>query len=347
MSNDFDEADIRWLQLEDNDIESLITAAEFYEDRFLGYKTSFTSFVAVKNRDEFKKINLIKKLLDTFQQKLPIPPHYKKTKRGSISQIQVVNLVYCGGDARGPIQTAAFNLPNSQKIRQEFGSKKVLIYNIMEAKFNSIMANIAKKVLSENDLTKVTFHSYFNFILMHEISHELGIGFIKDDSGKLYEVSYFLKDLYNVIEEMKADVMGISLLSYLIKECYLTDCNYVEIVTTYLVSLLRSMRFGKENAHGLASLIQWNFLSKMEVVIGDKNSLNLVIDLQKFDSVTESLLTLILTLQGEGDYDKSSDFVKSHSFMDDNLKFYLQKIEDLPVDIYPYFTVAGEKKIET
>ena len=134
---------------------------------------------------------------------------------------------------------------------------------------------------------------------MHEISHELGIGFIKDDSGKLYEVSYFLKDLYNVIEEMKADVMGISLLSYLIKECYLTDCNYVEIVTTYLVSLLRSMRFGKENAHGLASLIQWNFLSKMEVVIGDKNSLNLVIDLQKFDSVTESLLTLILTLQGE------------------------------------------------
>ena len=162
LSNDFDEADIRWLQLEDNDIESLITAAEFYEDRFLGYKTSFTSFVAVKNRDEFKKINLIKKLLDTFQQKLPIPPHYKKTKRGSISQIQVVNLVYCGGDARGPIQTAAFNLPNSQKIRQEFGSKKVLIYNIMEAKFNSIMANIAKKVLSENDLTKVTFHSYFN-----------------------------------------------------------------------------------------------------------------------------------------------------------------------------------------
>lgn len=346
LNNDFAEADIRWLQLEDNDIESLISACEFYEDKFLGYKASFTSFVAVRNREEFKKIGLIKKLLDTFQENLPIPAHYKKTKRGSISQIQIVNLVYSSGDARGPIQTAAFNLPNSQKIRQEFGSKKVLIYNVMEAKFNSIMSDIASIVLTETDLSKVTFPAYFNFILMHEISHELGIGFVKDDEGRSYEVSYYLKDRYNVIEEMKADIMGFFLLTYLVKECYITDCNYVEIVTTYFIGLLRSMRFGKENAHGLASLIQWNFFSKNDVIMRIKDDKTISLNYLKVESVVKNLLTLILTLQGEGDYEKTGEFITSHSYTDDDLSCFLEEILDLPVDIYPYYPIAGEERIE-
>ncbi|HOV14130.1 MAG TPA: hypothetical protein PK771_07595, partial [Spirochaetota bacterium] len=346
LTNDFNEADIRWLQLENNDIESLISACEFYEDKFLGCKASFTSFIAVKNREEFKKLNLLKKLLDIFQQNLPIPPHYKKSKRGSISQIQIVNLIYSGGDARGPIQTAAFNLPNSQKVRQEFGSKKVLIYNIIEAKFKSVMIKISKILLSENDLSKVTFPAYFNFILMHEISHELGIGFVKDDNGKSFEVAYFLKDLYNVIEEMKADVMGIFLLTYLVKECYITDCNYIEIATTYFIGLLRSMRFGKENAHGLASLIQWNFLNKMDAIFKQEETKTFSINLHKIDSIIEYLLTLILTLQAEGDYEKTNEFINSHSFIDDDLSVYLKEIEDLPIDIYPYYPIAGEEKVE-
>ncbi|OHD26660.1 MAG: hypothetical protein A2Y34_11670 [Spirochaetes bacterium GWC1_27_15] len=344
LTNDFHEADIRWLQLENNDIESLIGPHEFYEDRFLGYKASFTCFVAVKNREEFKKLTLIQKLLDKFQENLPIPDYYKKIKRGSISQIQIVNLLFASGDARGAIQTAAFNLPNSQKIRSLFGSKKILIYNIMEAKFNSIMKKISDKLLDDKDKSKVTFASYFNFILMHEISHELGIGFVKDDNGNLYEISYYLKDLYTVIEEAKADVMGMFLLIYLVKEYFLTDCSFVEISTTYLIGLLRSMRFGKENAHGLASIIQWNYLKKEGVIVPSKNGISLSLDLHKFEKIIENILTVILTLQGEGDYEKTKEFIDEYSYMDSSLTNYIEDINTLAIDVYPYFPFAGEEE---
>jgi len=343
LTNDFFEADIRWLQI-DNEIEPLLGPHEFYEDKFLGYKASFTAFIAVKNREENNKLKMILKLLDRMQEILPIPSHYKNKKRGSVSQISIVNLIFDSGDARGPFQTAAFNLPNSQKIRSIFGSKKILIYNIMEAKFNSIMKTLAGHLLPESSRSKVTAHSYFNFILLHEISHELGIGYIKDIEGNSYDVSYFLKDLFTIIEEAKADIMGVFLLIFLTKECFITDCTFAELVTTYMISIFRSIRFGKENAHGISNIIQWNFLVREEAILADNGTLS--VNFHKFENAVENILTLILTLQGEGDYDKLRKFIDDYSVIDDKLKEFLDKISDIPVDIFPWFPKADEEKPE-
>lgn len=342
QNNDFYNADIRWLQLVDNDIESIIGPHEFYDDKFMGYKASFTAFIALKNRTEFKKLKTILKLLDTLQQSLPIPEHYKKNIKSSNSQIQVINLIYAGGDARGPVQTAAFNLPNSHKVKSEFGSKKALIYNVMEAKFNTILKPIANKFLDEKDSEKVTFAAYFNFILMHEISHELGIGVIKDEEGNPKDISYFLKNLYSTIEETKADVMGMYLTSYLLKNCFITDCSFIEAVVTYMMSLFRSMRFGKENVHCISNIIQWNFLRKEEVFI-PKSENKFSIDLHKFEKVVEKLLTIILTLQAEGSYKKSKEFIEEYSYIDDELKSSLDLLVSLPIDILPIYSKTGEK----
>ncbi len=344
LNNDFYEADIRWVQLIDNDIVPLLGAYECYDDKFLGYKASFTGVIGIKNKEENKKIDNILKTLDILHDKLPIPKHYIKQKRGSISEIDIVNLIFSSGDARYPIHTAAFNLPNSHKIRSQFGSRKVLLYNIMEAKYNSVILPISKVLLDDKDQKKISFFAHFNFILMHEISHELGIGFIKDQKGKSQEITYFLKDLYPVIEEAKADVMGIFSLIFLQKQSYIIDCSYTEICIVYLINLFRAIRFGIENAHGLAGIIQFNFLNNEEVFIQNINKNTISIDFHKFEKSIEKLLTTILTFQGEGDYHKLNNFINGFSKIDQNLEKYLDLIKDLPLDILPWFPKADEKK---
>ncbi len=340
LNNDFYEADIRWLQLEDNLIEPLIGAHEFYEDKFLGYKAAFTSFIGLRRDNENKRVQFIEKIFDKLQSLLPIPEFYKKTKRGSQSKIQVIDLIYSTGDAKGAFQTIAFNLPNSQKIKTEFGSKKVLLYNIIKEKFEKILIPISKKLLTEKEILRLTFAANFNIILFHEISHELGIYFVKDSNGSMNEVSYYLKDLYSIIEETKADIMGIYFLFYLIKECFISDCSFIEVGTTYLMHLFRTIRFGKESAHCISSIIQWNFLRKEGIFINvGENKFS--IDLHKFEKVIENFLSIILNLQMEGNYEKTKNFIDRYSIIDDELNSVINSLKDIPIDIYPIFKLKG------
>jgi hypothetical protein len=344
LNNDFREADIRWVQLRDNDIIPLLGPYEFYEDRFLGYKAAFSGSIGLKNKEEFVKLNAILGLLDKLQARLPIPEHYRKQKRGSISQIEIVNIIYNSGDSRSPVPTAAYNLPNSQKIRAEFGSRKVLLYNIMEAKFNAVMLPIAGMIMDENDGEKVTFGAYFNYILLHEISHELGIGFIKDSKGRMRELSFVLKELYSIIEEAKADVMGMFSLIYLLKKGHLHDCSFTEICATYLTNLLRLIRFGLNNSHGVASLIQLNFLVEEEIIVSKDEGRKISVDFHRFERAIEKLLTFILTFQGEGDYNKTKSFIDQYSKISKDIEAHLETIASIPIDILPWYPAAGEKE---
>lgn len=337
ISNDYNEANIRWLQLTDNRIEPLIGAYEFYDDKFLGCKYSFTALIGVNNFDEHKRLKALVAASSDIQAILPVPVNYKKSNNEKKSTILIVDLLYSSGDGSGPIHTAAFNLPNSQKIRAEFGSKKVFLRNVIEAKFNVVMGDIAGILLNENDKAKVSFNAYFNHILLHEISHSLGIGLIKDENGVFNEVSYYLKELYPVIEEAKSDVMGLFSQIYLLKQCIIIDTTFIESAFTYVVSLIRSIRFGSENAHGVSSVVQWNFLLKDGAIIINSETLKLSINLHKIEKSIEKLLTVLLTLQGEGNYEKSQEFINEYSFVDTILKKILEIADECPIDILPVF----------
>ncbi len=343
LTNNFEEANIRWLQLENNSIEPLIGAYEYYDDCFLGYKTSFTSFITIKNEVQLHKFQQILKLTDTLQALLPVPGNYKKNKVERKSQLTIVDVIYSAGDGRGPVVTAAFNLPNSQKIRAEFGAKKIIMHNVMKAKFDSIMTLIADVVFGERDKEKVTFGAYFNHVILHEISHGLGIGMIKDNDGELRDVSFYLKDLYSVIEESKADVMALFLLFYLIKQGFLMDCNITELIFTYLAGMLRSIRFGQNNPHGIANVIQWNFLiEEGAILILEDKPLRITTDLRKMEIATEKLLTLLLTIQGEGNYEMADSLIEKYGKPPLIISDFVEKMKDFPVDILPYFPFAGE-----
>jgi len=344
LNNNYFNANVKWIQMHDNDIVPLIGPQECYDDKFLGYKTSFTAFVGIKNKEEFKKIQLIEKTIDLIQNRLPIPEHYRKQKRGSLSKIEIVDIIYNSGDSRSPIPAAAFNLPNSQTIRAEYGSKKVLLYNIMEAKFNTIMKNISQIVLDKSDQDKISFISYFNFILLHEISHELGIGFIKDQDGTMKDISYFLKDQYTIIEEAKADVMGIFSLKFLLKEGFITDCSYTNLCLIYLINLFRSIRFGRKNAHSISSYIQLIFMiEEGSFQVGSEDSI-MSVNFHKIEKSIEKLLTIILTLQGEGDYKKAKEFCNKYSKTSEIVDKFVDRIKKLPIDILPWYPKAGEEK---
>ncbi len=341
--DDYNEANIRWIQLSDNNVEPLIGPHELYDDTFLGYKASFTAFICINNKKEHLKLNELLKMANTIQSILPVPVHYKKSNSEKSSTMLIVDLIYSSGDGSGPIHTAAFNLPNSQKIRSEFGSKKVFLKNIIQAKFDGVMTEIGALVLSETDKNKVTFASYFNHILLHEISHSLGIGLIKDDNGAYFDVSYYLKELYSIIEETKSDAMGLFAQFYLVKQCVIIDTNFIESAYTYIVSIIRAIRFGKDNAHGISSLLQWNYLVKDGAVIVNQESLKITINLHKIEKSIEKYLTVILTIQGEGNYAKARDFINEYSYTDEILLTILNVVKDTPIDVLPVFKYGSEE----
>jgi len=343
INNDYDKALIDWLQIKNNKIVCLLGPYECYDDKYLGYKSSYSAFIGVKNDEYNDKINMFLELIDVIQDKFPIPHHYIKRTNIPHSSIEVIDLIYFDADARSPIPTTAFNLPNSEKIRTEYGSKKIILYNILFSKYNSVFTSIAKIILNENDFNKLNFDSFINFIFFHEISHELGIGLIEDDNGEKREPVYFLKNLYAIIEEAKADVMSIFSLIYFTKQGLISDSSFSNICLTYLINLIRLLRFGSDNAHGLASHIQLVYLINENVFIMENESSHIMIDFHKFEKSIEKLLTIILTLIGESDYNKTEEFIKNYSSVEGYFKKYLDMIENIQIDILPWFPDAEEK----
>src|SRR5262249_4585741 len=138
---------------------------------------------------------------------------YKNFSRGTSSPIKVVQELYTAGDARRGVQTSAFNLPNDEVVREKKGSKKVLLKNVMDAKFRQSGKPIALRVLDPSLTSLVSFDAYFNHTLFPELSHGLGPGFVNTPAGRV-EVRIPLKNIYSAIEECKADVLGLWNIKY-------------------------------------------------------------------------------------------------------------------------------------
>jgi hypothetical protein len=219
LTNDYFHSDMAWMDLDDPFLEIVIGPYEVYADELLSYKAAFESFITIIDPEESKKLKLVEKHLQEMEDYLPIEDKFKNRNRGSSSPVKVVNLVYTAGDSKAGVQTMAFNLPNDERVREAKGSKKVMLKNIAEAKFNKIWMPIVKRVLKKEELRHCSFKSYFNHVVMHEVSHGLGPGNITINNRKT-TVSKELKELYPTIEECKADTLGIYFLHYFVEKGY-------------------------------------------------------------------------------------------------------------------------------
>jgi hypothetical protein len=322
----------------DASIEPTIGPYEVYEDEWFNYKAAFEAFLTLRDDAETKKLESFSTRLQDLENALPIDAKYRNAKLGAMAPIRVVNVVFTAGDANRGVQTAAFNLPNDERVIREKGSKRVMLKNVQEAKFKMVLAPIAKVALPPADQKYVVFDAFFTHILMHELMHGLGPHDITV-GGRATTVRQELKETYSAIEEAKADVSGLWALKQLADKRHIEPAIAETMYTTFLASAFRSIRFGINEAHGRGIAIQLNYLldSGAFTVLQDGR---FAVDHVKMPEAVTALTREIMTLQAEGNYAKAKDLISRLGVVRPQVQQVLDKLTKVPVDIEPRFVAA-------
>ena len=337
-SDDYYASDMDWMDL-DSPVEITIGPYETYEDTLLGYKASFEAYVTVALPAESAALARYKERLPWLERNLPIPDAWKNLGRGTASPIHVVDLVYGAGEAQAAVQTLAFNLPNDERVREAKGSKKVLLRNVMRAKFDKILLPIARQVLDPAQLPDVAFEAYFDHVLHHELGHGLGPGSITVD-GRKTEVRLELKELYSTLEEAKADVMGVYDILALVERGEMPAELRRTLEPTYVAGLFRSSRFGLQDAHGQGVIAQFNYLmEKGALAVDASNHFHAVPE--RFPGAIRALLAEMLTLQAKGDYAGTRKFLETYGKASPSLVAAVARLSGIPVDIRPLYAAPA------
>jgi hypothetical protein len=236
-----------------------------YEDELLGLKASFEALIGIKDESATNQLKILERHINRLEKNLPIPDKYKTKRTGKSTPIVVIDEILSAGDSRAGVHLTAFNLPNDEKVKLVKGSKKVMIKNVAEAKYEHCMIPILKKALSDQDFNETSFDAYFTQILLHEISHGLGPGIILKGKQKI-TVNRALKGTYPALEEAKADVLGVYNLFYLVDKGLYPRELEKKVITSFIGGIFRSIRFGTQEAHAAANLIIFNFLKEKKII---------------------------------------------------------------------------------
>jgi hypothetical protein len=341
LSDDYFASDVAWMDL-DSDVEVVIGPYEVYEDALFNYKAAFESFVTVNDRGESEKLTVYAQHLPDMERNLPIPDEHKNLKRKFESPIRVVQEIYTAGDARRGVQTSAFNLPNDEKVREAKGSKKVLLKNVMDAKFKQSGRPIAERILVPGEVGNISFDAYFNHTLFHELSHGLGPGIIRGKDGKRVDSRLLLKETYSTIEECKADVTGLWNILFAMERKWLSGFGEAQLLSTNTGLMYRGMRFGIDEAHGRGTAIQWNWFREKGAIVPAADG-RFQTDAAKTREAIRSLANELLMIEATGDYARGKALLDKYGRSTPEIQAAIARLTDIPVDIWPVFAAAGER----
>lgn len=337
LSNDYYASDVAWMEL-DASIEPTVGPYEVYEDEWFNYKAAFEAFITLRDDAETERLQKFSGQLQDIENNLPIDPKLRNPKLGALAPIRVVNSLFSSGDANRGVQTAAFNLPNDERVAKEKGTKRVMLKNVQEAKFKTVLQPISKVVLSPADQKHLGFDVFFTHILMHELMHGLGPHTIKV-KGKQTTVRQALQASSSAIEEAKADISGLWAMQYLIDKGVLEKSMERSMYTTFLASAFRTLRFGINEAHGKGMALQLNTLiDKGAVKVNADGTFSLELDKMKV-AVTE-LTRELMELQAAGDRTKAEALLKERALLRPQVKAALEKLKGVPIDIAPRYVTA-------
>jgi hypothetical protein len=348
LSNDYYESDMAWMDL-DAPLDVTIGPYETYNDELFGYKAAFEAYVSLRDDQETTKLSAFTRYLQEIEDNLPIDPQYRNPKLGAAAPIRVVDQIISAGDGAHGVQTAAYNLPNDDRVVQQKGSKRVMLKNVQEAKFHAVLLPIAMKTLSKSAALDVNFESFFTHILAHELMHGLGPHQIKVE-GRDTNPRLELKDLYSAIEEAKADVTGLFALQYMMdhsremgwgKVLASDEAAQRQLYVTYLASALRALRFGLNDAHGKGMAVQFNYLTDKGAFVPHGDG-TFSVSMDKIKSAIRDLDHDLLTLEAEGDYDGAKKMLDALGVIRPSLKRTLDRLQAIPTDIEPIFVTADE-----
>ncbi len=340
LSDDYYKSDVAWMDIAASRIEPTIGPYEVYEDKLMGYKAAFESFITVADSAASAELDELKSHLRELEGSLPIEDRYKNLDRGFESPIRVVDVAYTAGDARRGVQTIAFNLPNDERVRKEKGSKKVMLRNVSRAKFDKMLLPIARDVLDPGLVERIDFKPWFTNVLMHELAHGLGPGFI-EVGGQRMTVNQALKEQYSSIEEAKADVTGLHNMSVLAGRGFYDEDFVQRAYIGHLADMFRAVRFGTSEAHGQANLLQFNYLWDKGAIRYDSTTQRFSADPATLARANRELAHDLLTLEALGSYQGAVDLLKKYgTTMRPEMSAALARLKDVPVDIRPVYPAA-------
>ena len=335
LSDDYFESEMAWMDLDGN-IEVAIGPYEVYDDRLYGYKTAFESFVTIKDPEASKALAKYKDYLKDMERNLPVPDRYKNFQRGFESPIVVADQIQGGGDNVPGVQTIAFNLPNDEAVREAKGAKKVILTNVLGAKYDRILAPIGERVLVSEQAALTTKKYMSNNTLFHELSHSLGPGTITKN-GVETTVTAELKELSSGLEEGKADVMGAYNILYMMSRGELPPNEREAFLSTYFTGLFRSMRFGLDAAHSKGAAYQYSWFREKNAVTWLPEEGRFRVDFNVLSDAIASLTNQVVLLQANGDYENAKIFLETYAVLDEQAQTVLGKLEDIPFDIRPIY----------
>ncbi|MPQ57066.1 hypothetical protein [Duganella sp. FT27W] len=344
LSNDYLASDFAWMDL-DSPVDVTIGPYETYNDELFGYKAAFEAYVNIRDQKETQKLDFFAQHMQELEDSLPIDAQYRNPKVGAIAPMVVVNQVYGAGDGNMGVQTAAYNLPNDERIISQRGSKRVMLKNVQEAKFKSTLTPISKLVLRAADQKDVDFDSFFTHILAHEITHGLGPHATTID-GKASTPRQDLKEAYSTIEEAKADITGLYVLDVMMGKGQLKgilgqgEAAERKLYTTFLASAFRTLHFGLTDSHARGMAIQVNYLLDKGGFVSHGDG-TFSVDFARIKDAVKELDREFLMIEATGDYARAKEMMAKYVVIRPDVQKALDKMKSVPNDIRPQFKTAN------
>ena len=332
VTDEYQESDFAWMDVKSNPIELVIGAIETYEDRLFGYKAAYESYVLIKDQAWSERLAKFAGFLPELQRGLPVDEAYKAEMPGTDSDLNAYDVIYYAGHSNAGSKTIAINLPNDEEVQLAKGTRRLQLKNAMQAKFEKIMDPIAGVLIDDQQRNNVTFDAFFANTMFHEVAHGLGIKNTVDGSGTVREA---LKDVASSMEEGKADILGLYMITRLHEAGELGDTDLHDNYVTFMAGIFRSIRFGASSAHGKANMVRFNYFEEQGAFVRDAETGTYSVDFERMQEAMSSLSNLLLTLQGNGDYEGASRLTNEKGVIGERLQADLDRltVADIPVDI--------------
>ncbi|WP_085297742.1 dipeptidyl-peptidase 3 family protein [Cognaticolwellia mytili] len=330
-TDDFQASDFAWMDMKNNPIDIVIGPIETYEDQLFGYRAAFESYVLIKDMSWSEKLAKYAEYLPELQRGLPVNKKYKAEVPGSDADLNAYDVIYYAGHSNAGGKTIAINLPNDEQVQLKKGTRRLQLKNAMRAKFDAIMTPISETLIVPEQRKNVTFTAFFANTMFHEVAHGLGIKNTINDKGT---VRQSLKEHASALEEGKADILGLYMIRQLLAKNVITEGTLEDYYTTFLTGIFRSVRFGASSAHGKANMVRFNYFAEQGAFTRNEQGLYTV-NVEKMTAAIDSLSKLILTLQGNGDYQGVDKLVTESGVIKIDLATDLASLEkaNIPVDI--------------
>jgi hypothetical protein len=331
-TDDYRPSDMAWLDMKTNTLDIVIGPIESYIDRVFGRKTAAESYVLLKDRGWSTRLARYAALLPELQRGLPVPDAYKRERPGTDSDLNAYDALYYAGEANAGSKTIAINLPNDEQVQLKKGTRRLQLKNSMRAKFDRILVPIADELIAEDQRARISFDAFFDNVMFHEVAHGLGIKNTINGRGTVRQA---LKEQYSALEEGKADILGLYMVTRLLDRKELTGASLEDHYVTFLASIFRSIRFGASDAHGRANAAQLSFFEEHGAFARDSATGRYRVDFPRMRSAVDSLGGLMLRLQGDGDYAGTRQFLESRGVLSPALQADLARLgrRGIPVDI--------------